>query len=59
MTDLPHMIRLLALHRIHFMVVGGMAAIAHGSARFTLDLDPHPASISSAPSDRVKGTTPG
>jgi hypothetical protein len=53
------MIRLLALHRIHFMVVGGMAAIAHGSARFTLDLDPHPASISSAPSDRVKRTTPG
>lgn len=39
MTDLPHMIRLLALHRIDFIVVGGMAAIAHGSARFTFDLE--------------------
>lgn len=39
MTDLPHVLRLLALHRIDFVVVGGMAAIAHGSARFTFDLD--------------------
>lgn len=38
MTDLPHMLRLLALHRIDFIVVGGIAAIAHGSARFTFDL---------------------
>ena len=39
MTDLPHMLRLLAMHRIDFIVVGGMAAIAHGSARFTFALD--------------------
>ena len=39
MTDLPHMIRLLALHRIDFIVVGGMAGIAHGAGRVTFDID--------------------
>lgn len=39
MTDYEALIRLLATHEIEFIIVGGAAATAHGSARLTLDLD--------------------
>lgn len=39
MTDFRALISLLARARIEFIIVGGAAAIAHGSARLTQDLD--------------------
>lgn len=39
MTDLAGLITALATREVRFIVVGGMAAIAHGSARVTFDLD--------------------
>ena len=39
MTDFVSLIRLLVQHDIEFILVGGAAAIAHGSARLTQDLD--------------------
>jgi predicted nucleotidyltransferase len=33
------LLRTLAEHRVDFVVIGGIAAIAHGSARLTQDLD--------------------
>ncbi|MSP59741.1 MAG: hypothetical protein EXR72_05255 [Myxococcales bacterium] len=39
MIDVAAMIRRLAEHQVRFIVVGGMAAVAHGSARLTQDLD--------------------
>lgn len=39
MTDYAALIRLLVDHHIDFIIVGGAAATAHGSARLTLDLD--------------------
>lgn len=39
MTDFEQFLRLLAEHQVAFIVVGGVAAIAHGSARHTVDLD--------------------
>jgi hypothetical protein len=39
MTDLERQLRLLAGASIDFIVIGGMAAAVHGSARSTLDLD--------------------
>lgn len=39
MTDFPALIRTLADGSIDFIVVGGAAATAHGSARLTQDLD--------------------
>ena len=39
MTYLERQLRLLAHARVDFIVIGGMAAAAHGSARATLDLD--------------------
>ena len=39
MTDYTALIRLLVDHQIDFIIVGGAAATAHGSARLTLDLD--------------------
>lgn len=39
MTDYHALIRLLVASKIEFIVVGGAAATAHGSARLTLDLD--------------------
>jgi len=38
-TDFQALIRLLAENEIEFIIVGGAAATAHGSARLTLDLD--------------------
>ena len=39
MTDFSALIRLLAESGVEFIIVGGAAATAHGSARLTLDLD--------------------
>lgn len=39
MTDFESLIRLLAGSRVEFILVGGAAATAHGSARLTQDLD--------------------
>jgi Nucleotidyltransferase of unknown function (DUF6036) len=37
--DLGRLLRLLDAHGVDFVVVGGLAAIAHGARRMTLDLD--------------------
>jgi hypothetical protein len=39
MTDFEALLTTLWRHEVAFIVVGGAAAIAHGSARFTQDLD--------------------
>lgn len=39
MTDFAALLRVLATAGVDFIVVGGAAATAHGSARLTLDLD--------------------
>lgn len=39
MTDFPGLIRLLAAAGVEYIIIGGAAATAHGSARLTLDLD--------------------
>ena len=39
MTDFTTLIRLLSENQVEFIIVGGAAATAHGSARLTLDLD--------------------
>ena len=39
MTDFRRLIRALTDGGVEFVVVGGAAAVAHGSARLTLDLD--------------------
>ena len=39
MTDFQALIRLLTECKVEFIVIGGAAATAHGSARLTLDLD--------------------
>jgi hypothetical protein len=39
MTDFDALLTTLWRHEVAFIVVGGAAAIAHGSARFTQDLD--------------------
>jgi hypothetical protein len=39
MTDFAALIRLLAHNHIQFILIGGAAATAHGSARLTQDLD--------------------
>jgi predicted nucleotidyltransferase len=39
MTDFAELLRTLANARVEFVLVGGVAAIAHGSARQTLDID--------------------
>jgi predicted nucleotidyltransferase len=38
-TDFSALLRLLSDHNVEFIIVGGAAATAHGSARLTLDLD--------------------
>jgi len=38
-TDFPRLVSALHQAGVHFIVVGGAAATAHGSARLTLDLD--------------------
>jgi hypothetical protein len=39
MTDLAKLVRALANARVEFILVGGLAANAHGSARVTTDVD--------------------
>ena len=39
MTDFNALLRLLTGNNVEFIIVGGAAATAHGSARLTLDLD--------------------
>jgi hypothetical protein len=39
MTDFAALMAVLAQHEVEFIVAGGAAAIAHGSARLTQDLD--------------------
>ena len=39
MTDFEKLLVVLARHGVEFIVVGGAAAIAHGSSRLTQDLD--------------------
>jgi len=39
MTDFKALLGMLWRHDVAFIVVGGAAAIAHGSARLTQDLD--------------------
>ena len=39
MTDFNALLRLLTEKQVEFIIVGGAAATAHGSARLTLDLD--------------------
>jgi predicted nucleotidyltransferase len=39
MTDFAALLRTLARHGVEFILVGGVAAVAHGSARLTQDLD--------------------
>ena len=39
MTDFPSLIRLLSQNNVEFIIIGGAAATAHGSARLTQDLD--------------------
>jgi len=38
-TDFKALLRLLAENQVDFIIVGGAAATAHGSARLTFDLD--------------------
>ena len=39
MTDFKQLLRLLTDNKVEFIIVGGAAATAHGSARLTFDLD--------------------
>lgn len=39
MIDYPKLLRVLAEHQIAFLIVGGVAAVIHGSSRLTQDLD--------------------
>lgn len=39
MTDFASLLRILVHHHVEFILVGGAAATAHGSARLTQDLD--------------------
>ena len=39
MTDYPALFRTLVEGGVEFVLIGGVAAVAHGSSRFTADLD--------------------
>lgn len=39
MQDLNHLLKILLSHKLDFMIVGGFAAVVHGSSRVTKDLD--------------------
>ena len=39
MMDLRGLLQIFAQHRVEFIIVGGVAATLHGSARSTQDLD--------------------
>lgn len=38
-TDLPQLLQLLSDNNVEFIIIGGVAAIIHGSSRFTQDID--------------------
>jgi predicted nucleotidyltransferase len=38
-TDFPALLRTLVQHDVRFIIVGGLAATVHGSARLTQDID--------------------
>jgi predicted nucleotidyltransferase len=38
-TNIPGLLELLARHEVEFVLIGGVAASAHGSARATYDVD--------------------
>jgi predicted nucleotidyltransferase len=39
MTDFPNLLRLLVEYGVEFIIIGGAAAVVHGSSRLTQDLD--------------------
>jgi hypothetical protein len=39
MIDLPKLLRLLTEHEVAFIIIGGVAAVIHGSRRLTQDLE--------------------
>lgn len=39
MTDFGHLLRVLTARDVRFVIIGGFAATAHGSAFLTVDLD--------------------
>jgi predicted nucleotidyltransferase len=39
MTDFSRLLNLLAEHEVEFIIIGGVAAVVHGSSRLTQDLD--------------------
>ena len=39
MTDFAHLLKCLTIGNVEFIVIGGFAATAHGSAHVTVDLD--------------------
>jgi len=39
MIDFPKLLRLLTEHNVEFIIIGGVAAVIHGSSRLTQDLD--------------------
>ncbi len=39
MTDYPKLLQLLTEHSVEFIIIGGAAAVIHGSSRLTQDLD--------------------
>jgi len=39
MMDVPNLLRLLTEHEVAFIIIGGVAAVIHGSSRLTQDLD--------------------
>lgn len=39
MMDFPKLLRLLTEHGVEFIIIGGVAAVIHGSSRLTQDLD--------------------
>ena len=39
MIDFPKLLRLLTAYDVAFIIIGGVAAVIHGSSRLTQDLD--------------------
>jgi hypothetical protein len=39
MQDLNHLLKILLSHKLDFLIVGGFAAVVHGSSHVTKDLD--------------------
>jgi predicted nucleotidyltransferase len=39
MTDLSRLLRLFSEHKVEYIIIGGVAAVVHGSSRLTQDID--------------------